>query len=375
MKTFLCVLLATAALAKPAEKSKKSISLFTVVQFPNDECTTKSSKDYMGTCYSSTQCSDMGGVKDGSCGAGFGVCCKFIISATSTTSVTRNCTYIQNKGYPTAVTTVSKSIAYNIKPIGHNICHIRFDFQAMNIAITASTGVCDDTFTIKSPTSKSPPSVCGNNKGYHMYAEVGKMTTNVVATMTTKTTSFSRTWNIKVSQIECDNPNKPPTDCMQYFTKGSGTLESFNFNGGLMVASMDYTVCFKMQSGTCGVRYTVDTGTTSPNPFCLTSNDGTKDQTSSNNCATNAGSRIHCSVNGLLFPGLVTTPADASGLVSAQKKAMTNTLCGTNLNPHDYMTVNAALFAKSYEFQVFHITKNVYKATGFKLNYQQTCHV
>ena len=40
-------------------------SLFNIVQFSNEEC--DSSTGLKGTCYTGTECSDMGGVKDGSC--------------------------------------------------------------------------------------------------------------------------------------------------------------------------------------------------------------------------------------------------------------------------------------------------------------------
>lgn len=39
---------------------------------------------------------------------GFGVCCTFTMSG-CTQTVTENCTYIQNEGYPTAMTSTSTS--------------------------------------------------------------------------------------------------------------------------------------------------------------------------------------------------------------------------------------------------------------------------
>ena len=44
---------------------------------------------------------------------------------------------------------------------------IRFDFQAMNIGITAATGVCKDTFTVTGTAGVNPPVICGDNAGYH----------------------------------------------------------------------------------------------------------------------------------------------------------------------------------------------------------------
>ena len=45
-------------------------SLFSLVQFPNSECTSASSTQ--GTCYTGSQCTQRGGTADGSCASGFG---------------------------------------------------------------------------------------------------------------------------------------------------------------------------------------------------------------------------------------------------------------------------------------------------------------
>ena len=49
------------------------MSLFTIVRFKNDGC--NSSSGLNGTCYSSADCSNLGGSAFGSCASGFGVCC------------------------------------------------------------------------------------------------------------------------------------------------------------------------------------------------------------------------------------------------------------------------------------------------------------
>merc|ERR1712119_27387 len=53
----------------------KAFSLFSIVQFPNQQCTGASSSTTYGTCYTSSECSAKGGSADGNCAAGFGVCC------------------------------------------------------------------------------------------------------------------------------------------------------------------------------------------------------------------------------------------------------------------------------------------------------------
>ena len=48
------------------------ISLFSIVQFPNDECTTTDVNVKTGVCTTSTECSDGGGTSSGNCASGFG---------------------------------------------------------------------------------------------------------------------------------------------------------------------------------------------------------------------------------------------------------------------------------------------------------------
>ena len=49
------------------------LSLFTIVSFKNDACVSGTGNN--GTCYSSSDCSKLGGTASGSCASGFGVCC------------------------------------------------------------------------------------------------------------------------------------------------------------------------------------------------------------------------------------------------------------------------------------------------------------
>merc|ERR1711950_29364 len=71
------------------KKQGKVFSLFTIVNFPNDECTAKSDTTMKGTCYTSSQCGAKSGTSNGNCAAGFGVCCTFTVSKCSS-AVTKN---------------------------------------------------------------------------------------------------------------------------------------------------------------------------------------------------------------------------------------------------------------------------------------------
>ena len=45
------------------------------MSFPNQQCTSASDDFTFGTCLSATECGEAGGIKDGNCASGFGVCC------------------------------------------------------------------------------------------------------------------------------------------------------------------------------------------------------------------------------------------------------------------------------------------------------------
>ena len=57
------------------------------------------------------------------------------------------------------------------------------------------------------------------------------------------------------------------TDCLQWFTGVTGTVESFNFGNG-MIGTFDYTVCVRREVGYCGIEWS-EYDTTSPDPFTL----------------------------------------------------------------------------------------------------------
>ena len=56
------------------------------------------------------------------------------------------------------------------------------------------------------------------------------------------------TWRIKVSQIECSNLSRAPTDCDQFFTGNSGQFSSYNF-GNVQLQSTDNTACIRREEG------------------------------------------------------------------------------------------------------------------------------
>ena len=62
-------------------------------------------------------------------------------------------------------------------------------------------------------------------------------------TITTDTsTTFSRTYRVKVSFIECSNPLLPPAGCAQYYVGQGGNVKSLNFDqvGSLSILAWDF---------------------------------------------------------------------------------------------------------------------------------------
>jgi hypothetical protein len=74
MKWLSLLVMASIAMAKDA-RDKKSFSLFSVVTFPNSECTTAMDAAMQGVCQTGEECRDKGGTWSGNCASGFGVCC------------------------------------------------------------------------------------------------------------------------------------------------------------------------------------------------------------------------------------------------------------------------------------------------------------
>merc|ERR1712045_526407 len=125
------------------EKLAKHFSLFSVVTFGNEECTSDSSVAggaTQGTCYSSTECSDKNGMSSGNCASGFGVCCVFLHTTAATATITENRTRLRNAEYPSITTaTTAQTIAYTVNKMKSDICQIRLDFTSFIIAGPAVT--------------------------------------------------------------------------------------------------------------------------------------------------------------------------------------------------------------------------------------------
>merc|ERR1712183_638813 len=235
-------------------RQQKQLSLFSVVQFPNDECTSSSSSTTTGTCLTSSECTGRSGTASGSCAAGFGVCC-VVSSSTCGASLSSNITYIRNPGYPSSYTpTTSETCSFTINKCSDNICQLRLDFQTMT-GYTVATG----------QTGSNPPTICGTNTDYHMYVEFGATATDSI-TLKHTLDATAKTWNILARQIACTADWKAPTDCVQYFTGISGNVKSYNFAGSQILQSQNYNNCIRQEEGYCRIQWD-QSAATAPDPF------------------------------------------------------------------------------------------------------------
>jgi hypothetical protein len=184
MTTCLSIGVGVFALDEPSiSRKEKHFSLFSVVTFKNEQCTSETTLTggaRAGTCYSTTECSDKSGMASGNCASGFGVCCVFLNNAGVTATITENRTHIRNKEYPSYTTvTASTSTVYTISKMSEDICQIRLDFNTFTIAgPSLSTQLyvggtqnhnClnDQLLLAATGNTNRYPTICGTLKGEH----------------------------------------------------------------------------------------------------------------------------------------------------------------------------------------------------------------
>jgi len=260
MKVTACLLL-LASTAMAAPKDAKAFSLFSVVTFPNDECTTVMDPTMRGLCITAEECTDQGGTASGNCASGFGVCCFTTVTAAGT--ITNNVTYIQSEGFPAAVLNTAPVTAATrafMVQGGANICQVRFDFDTA-VFRQPDAGACTgrDLITVTQTTTtigNGFTNLCGTISGQHIYVENDGANPAATLNIVTDNVAFARSWKILVRTIECDSPSKAPGGCLQYFTGTSGNIVSFNAGtNGAMLDDLLYSVCIRREANMCS--YTV----------------------------------------------------------------------------------------------------------------------
>merc|ERR1712223_2134152 len=251
------------------DRGGKVLSVFNVVTFPNSAC--GATNGYNGTCYTSSECSTLGGTASGTCASSFGVCCVFSIACGGSSSA--NNSYAVISSYSTS--TDKDPCTYTFCPTNTDVCRLRIDFDTMVLtapstltssvaAVSTAIGDCIyDTLTVSNPGGWVPPTICGYNTGQHMFIPASTQCNQINIDIDTLTTTTTRKWQIKVTQYECGNMMAPEQDCLQYHTASSGTIASFNWDTSASsvaasqthLSSQYYDICIRRARSYCSVCY------------------------------------------------------------------------------------------------------------------------
>lgn len=242
-----------------SNRTEKVLNVFQVVRFPNDACTTDSNEK--GVCYTESECTALGGGSDGSCASGFGVCCKFTATCGATVSV--------NNTYFTHSDSMASPCSLKVCRASSNICQLRMDFDTFELdqpvtTLTPTDGTvtsrtqCQNGIFTASSDSGSAPILCGKNTDQHMYVEADD-SCNDLEFSWSPVSDGPRKWNILVSQIPCDVTYKAPEGCTQYYTGTTGTIENYNYDGGIHLANHHYNACIRQEEGYCTIAYSAST--------------------------------------------------------------------------------------------------------------------
>ncbi|KAJ8922140.1 hypothetical protein NQ315_004075, partial [Exocentrus adspersus] len=230
------------------------LSLFTYIQFNNQECVSSTGEN--GTCVTTSECTQRGGTANGPCAGGYGVCCIFLTSCGST--VRENGTYFVNYGYPNQYDGTD-SCQVTILKSNPDICQYRLNFDQFNIMGPETVNhICNnDQFLVSG--GGPVPTICGNNVGNHLYIDAGSGINNpVTISIITSGPSYQRDWKIRILQIPCSTNYKAEDGCTQYFTGVAGQILSFNYDPttGAQLSNQDYSICIRAERNFCGIHYT-----------------------------------------------------------------------------------------------------------------------
>lgn len=239
-------------------RDEKFLSVFQIVKFKNDAC--PASDGNMGVCFTEAECSAKGGVASGNCASAFGVCCVFTVSACGGT-VTQNNTYIQSPNYPAPAPT--GMCMYTMNKCDSNICQFRFEFEDVMVSDPAMGDCTNDTIMFSGFDSNSmkvvPMTLCGSLTGQHMVVNVKDATEGSKIVFNIVSAASMAKWRVKVIQLSCaDMDLLAPPGCLTYDKAESGTIQSFNYQGGNgeMINNQKFSHCIKYQEGFCDVALT-----------------------------------------------------------------------------------------------------------------------
>lgn len=256
------------------DRDEKFLKLWSLVEFSNGYC--NASSGLTGTCFTALECEANSGTADGTCAAGFGVCCVF----------KRNCgeescfnnTYFESPSYDdgyedsgTCMVELQNVYESDTKSQAEEVKCLKLEFEDVDILGPVNGDCTNDTITISGAADGiTIPTICGMNSGQHMYVDVTGSDGPYKITVTTSTEDYARKWRIRVVQYT-DSAYCPPKNCLQYFDDAAGSIMSFNYvEGGTnqLINDLDYAVCFKTNDGFCDLALTSDSFDIGKSPAC-----------------------------------------------------------------------------------------------------------
>lgn len=84
---------------------------------------------------------------------------------------------------------------------------------------------------VRTTVGERLPMLCGENKGQHLYVDMGRGSANpvVLSVITNDLDANNRKWKIRISFVKCDNYVMAPSGCLQYYRSPSDVIRSFNY--------------------------------------------------------------------------------------------------------------------------------------------------
>ncbi|KPM04276.1 hypothetical protein QR98_0027190 [Sarcoptes scabiei] len=140
------------------------------------------------------------------------------------------------------------------------------DLEEFSLAQPDEYGRCTkDSFMVRTTVGERLPMLCGENKGQHLYVDMGRGSANpvVLSVITNELENVSRKWKIKISFIKCDNYVMAPSGCLQYYRSPSDVIRSFNYGPKIdgrsrYLANLRYTTCIRVEENFCAIKWTTE---------------------------------------------------------------------------------------------------------------------
>lgn len=196
------------------------------------------------------------------CPANIKECCRNAIAEKSCHNATDDpVSYFVNPSYPNEDWD-SSFCDFRVDIKNRNVCQVRLDLEEFSLRGPHKyLGSCRQDRLIVSttlPNGIGITELCGNNSGQHLYFPVDPKAGGSSVSLMMMTSQSSRyLWKVRITQIDClaDPQSVAPTGCLQYHTSLSGTIQSFNYAGGMYQSGLDYAICIKRSVNTCRVEF------------------------------------------------------------------------------------------------------------------------